>query len=175
MMKMKIRTIWVLALAAALPLGAASTTVSVDYDHHVNFSSYRTFSWGKVETGDPLWDQRVQEAIERELAAKRWTQVPSGGDLLVEARARTRPEQRLDVLFSVPDRLQGGCEDASATMHTYEVGTLVVEMIDARSENLVWRGTSSGTLSPKPEKTNKQLDHSVRKMFRDFPPGANGN
>jgi hypothetical protein len=46
----------------------------------------------------------------------------------------------------------------------------VIDMVDATSKNLVWRGSSSSALSGNPEKNTKTLDNDVRKMFGHFPP-----
>jgi hypothetical protein len=60
--------------------------------------------------------------------------------------------------------------EATTTVENYRVGTLVVDMYDAQNKRLVWRGTSTDTLSDKPENNEKKLDKAVDKMFKDFPP-----
>jgi hypothetical protein len=50
------------------------------------------------------------------------------------------------------------------------MGTLVVDMFDAKTKNQIWRGSADGTLSDKPEKVIKKLDDAVQKMFQHFPP-----
>ena len=52
------------------------------------------------------------------------------------------------------------------------VGTLVVDLFDAKTKRLVWRGNSSDTLSNNPNKNIKNLDKDVEKMFKQFPPGS---
>jgi hypothetical protein len=37
-------------------------------------------------------------------------------------------------------------------------------------ETLIWRGSSSETLSEKPEKNEKKLEKAVEDMFKKFPP-----
>jgi len=54
---------------------------------------------------------------------------------------------------------------------TYEVATLVVDLFDSKMKHLLWRGSSSATLSSKPDKNTKELDKGVQKMFEHFPPG----
>jgi hypothetical protein len=53
---------------------------------------------------------------------------------------------------------------------TYEVGTLVLDMYDAQTKRLVWRGVATKTVSKKPEKNEKALEKAVEKMFKNFPP-----
>jgi hypothetical protein len=54
----------------------------------------------------------------------------------------------------------------------YNVGTLAVDLFDANSNTLVWRGSSSDTLSNKSEKNIQTLDKGVESMFAHFPPNA---
>src|SRR3979490_1558572 len=85
-----------------LVLGAVSFAQDVksDYDHSANFSQYKTFSWEKVQTKDPLMVDRIKEAVNSTLAAKGWTLVPSGGDVEVFAIAKTKDQQTLDTFHT---------------------------------------------------------------------------
>ena len=65
----------------------------------------------------------------------------------------------------------GGFGDATTTTETYKVGTLVVDIFDAKTKKLLWRGSSRDTLSGKPEQNEKKLNKGVMKMFDHFPPG----
>jgi hypothetical protein len=47
-------------------------------------------------------------------------------------------------------------------------------MFDAKTKQLLWRGTAEGTLSDKTDKNEKKLEKAVEKMFKDFPPGSKG-
>ena len=53
--------------AGAVLLFAA---VHTDYNHSTNFGNYKTYSWIKVEAGNSLWQDRIQHAVDSELAAK---------------------------------------------------------------------------------------------------------
>jgi hypothetical protein len=67
----------------------------------------------------------------------------------------------------------GGFGDATTTTENYKIGTLVIDLFDANSKDLIWRGSASDTLSDKSAKNIKNLDKGVQKMFDRFPPGAN--
>lgn len=58
----------------------------------------------------------------------------------------------------------------TTTVDTYQVGTLVVDIFDARTKEAIWRGTSSKTLSGNPQKNADNLNKAVVKMFKNFPP-----
>jgi Domain of unknown function (DUF4136) len=153
--------------------------VKTDYDHSANFSQYKTYSWQKVQTQDPLWVGRIKDAVNADLAAKGWTQVASGGQVAVVAIEITKNQQTLNTFY---DGLGGGWGwrrfggggfgEATTTTENYRVGTLCIDLFDANSKNLIWRGSSSDTLSDKSEKNIKNLDKGVQKMFDHFPPSA---
>jgi len=164
--------IWIFVLAT-LTTVAFAAQVSSDYDHSVNFGGYKTYSWTKVEAANSIWNARVKEAVNKELAAKGLTEVPSGGDVSLAAVETTRTEQQLNTYYNgFGGRRFGGFGDATTTVNKYRVGTLVVDMFDAGSKNLIWRASASDTLSGNPEKNTKNLDKGVQKMFSHFPPSA---
>jgi hypothetical protein len=153
---------------------AFAQQVKTDYDRSTNFSQYKTYSWEKVQTPDPLWVDRIKEAVNTSLAAKGLTPVASGGDIAIVAIEMTKNQQSLDTFyngFGGGWRWGGGFGDATTTVHNYKVGTLVVDLFDSKSKALVWRGSSSDTLSDKSDKNIKNLDKGVEKMFDHFPPG----
>jgi hypothetical protein len=154
--------------------------VKTDYDRGADFSQYKTYSWEKIQTQDPLWVDRIKDAVNTSLAAKGWTQVESGGQVSLVAIEMTRNQQTLNTFY---DGFGGGWGwrrfggggfgDATTTTENYKVGTLVVDLFDANSKKLIWRGSASDTLSDKSEKNIKNLDKGVQKMFDHFPPRGN--
>src|SRR5208337_2974528 len=136
-------TFFVLAVLAGL---TAAQDVNTDYDKNVVFERYHTYSWGKVQTSNPLWQSRIEDAVDKSLSEKGWQKVQSGGDVVVAAVGATQNQQN------------------------YKIGTLVVDMYDASNKHLIWRGAASETLSKDPEHNEKNLDKAVDKMFKKFPP-----
>jgi len=65
---------------------------------------------------------------------------------------------------------RGGFGDSMTTVENTPVGTLIVDVFDGQSKKLVWRGTSTETLSSKPEKNERKLEKAVADMFKKFPP-----
>ena len=147
--------------------------VKTDFDRNTDFSQYKTYSWEKVQTQDPLWVDRIKEAVNAALASKGWTQVPSGGNVAIVAVEMTRNQRTLNTFyngFGGGWRWGGGFGNATTTVDNYKVGTLVVDLFDANSKKVIWRGSSSDTLSSKSDKNIKALDKGVEKMFDQFPP-----
>ena len=158
---------------------ASAQQVKTDYDRSANFALYKTYSWEHVETKDPLNVDRITHAVNAVLAARSWTLVDSGADVAVVAMEITRDQQTLNTFY---DGLGGGWGwrrfggggfgEATTTTDTYKVGTVVVDLFDTKTKQLIWRGAASDTLSDNSDKNIKNLNESVDKMFKHFPPGA---
>jgi hypothetical protein len=73
--------------------------VKTDFDHSANFGQYKTYSWEKVQTKDPLMVDRIKDAVNAALTAKGWTQVDSGGDVSVVAMEITKNQQTLNTFY----------------------------------------------------------------------------
>jgi hypothetical protein len=103
----------------------------------------------------------------------------SGGDVSIVAMGITRDQQTLNTFYEGFGGGWGwrgfgddGCGEATTTAETYKVGTVVVDLFESKTKRLIWRGSSSDTLSDKSDKNIKNLDKGVDKMFKHFPPGV---
>src|SRR6185503_20147604 len=101
-----------------------------------------------------------------------WTQVPSDGNISLVAIESTQKHQTLNTFYNGfgGGWRWGGFGNATTTVDNYKVGTLVLDMFDSHTKQLVWRGSASDTLSSKTDKNIKNLDKGVQKMLKQFPP-----
>jgi Domain of unknown function (DUF4136) len=178
---MKLRRIVfvLMGMMGLFAIAAPAQQVKTDYDRSANFGQYKTYSWEQVKTKEALDVDRIKSAVSAALAAKGWTQVESGGDVSIIALEMTQNQQTLNTFY---DGFGGGWGwrrfggggfgEATTTTETYMVGTLVVDLYDTKTKQLLWRGSSSDTLSKNSNKNIKNLDKGVEKMFKKFPPGA---
>lgn len=155
---------------------AMAQDVHTDYDKKANFSQYHTYYWAKVKTTNPLWEQRIQDAVDKSLQAKGWQKVQSGGDVAVTAVGSTQTQQEYQTFYDGMGgwRWRGFGDESTTTVENYKVGSLVLDLYDGKSKQLIWRGTASDTLSKNPEHNEKKLDKAVDKMFKKFPPSEKG-
>ena len=175
---MKIRNVFVsFAMIAALASASLAQHVNTDYDRNANFSQYKTYSWEAVKTRDQLNIDRIKNAVDAQLTAKGYTQLPTGGSVSLVAIEATQNKQTLNTFyngFGGGWRWRGGFGGGDSTTYVdnYKVGTLVLDMFDSQTKKLVWRGSASDTLSDKADKNIKNLNKGVQKMLKDFPPGS---
>ncbi len=95
----------------------------------------------------------------------------SGGNVAILAMEMNQNHSTLNTYydgFGGGWRWGGGFGGTTTTVNTYQVGTVVVDLFDANTKKLIWRGSSSDTLSDKSDKTIKNLDKGVQKMFDHF-------
>ena len=163
----------ILAMAVAFLVAAFASAqdVKTDYDHHANFSQYHTYSWVKVKTSDPLWESRIQEAVDKDLQSKGWQRVDNGADVGLTAVGSARNEKEYQTFYDGMGGWRwGGFGETRTQVENYPVGALVLDMYDAHNKQLVWRGVATQSLSDKPEKNEQKLDKAVNKMLDHFPP-----
>jgi hypothetical protein len=151
--------------------------VQTDFDHQANFSQYKTYSWQEIKPADSLWDARIKAAVDAQLASRGWTKVDTDGDVAIVAIKTTQTQKTLQTFYDGFGggwrwRGFGGFGDSTTTEQDYKEGTLVVDLYDGKSKQLIWRGSAEDTLSDKADKNEKNLDKGVVKMFKSFPPGS---
>jgi hypothetical protein len=161
-------------LVFKLTAASLAQTVKTDYDRGANFSQYKTFSFEKVQTENPLWVDRIEAAVSAALTERGLLQVASDGDVAVVAVGMTNTQQQLNTFYN---GFGGGWRfrsfgDSTIDVETYKVGTLVVDLFDAKTKTMLWRGSASDTVSNKSANNIKDLDKGVQKMFAKYPPKA---
>jgi Domain of unknown function (DUF4136) len=164
-----------IAMIMLMSIPSVAQQIKTDYDRNANFTQYKTYSWSDVKTKDPLLVDRIKSAVNSTLSAKGLTQADSGGDLSIVAMEITKNQQTLNTFYDGGFggwRWGRGFGNATTTTETYKVGTLVVDLFNTQSKELVWRGSSSDTLSNNSDKNIKNLNKGVEKMFKHFPPEA---
>ena len=155
-----------LALIATLG-GCASAQVSTDWDRSTRFDAYHTNAWMdtprmQAMQQTTLFDRRLRSAVEGQLGAKGLRKSDAAGDADVLLVYHAGVQDKVDVQ-------QWGYAGRRWDVREYHQGTLVVDVVDAGTKSLVWRGTASGEVTPSGD-SSEHLEQAVQKMFARFPP-----
>jgi hypothetical protein len=165
------------ALALAVLLVGCTVTLGQDVRYNfmpgTDFSKYHTYKWVTIGGGshpNQIVDAEIKQAIESQLAAKGLTKTDSDkADLYVGYQIAIDQEKQWNA-YGMGGIRWGGM--ASATSSTISNGTLVLDMYDPTTKQLVWTGNATKTLDPSnnQEKNQKNLDKAMQKLLKNYPP-----
>ena len=120
--------------------------------------------------------QRVDNAIVATLGEKGLTKAGEEADLLVGAYGSVGSQTQIDTYGYggawAYGYWGGGMGMTTTTVREVPVGTLVIDLVDAKAKKLVWRGTASSVISgsSSPEQMQQKINGAVDKMFYKYPP-----
>jgi hypothetical protein len=155
--------------------GTAVSAQDVRYNFMpgTDFAKYHTYKWVPIEGGshpNQIADAQIKSSVDSQLAAKGLTKTDSdNADLLIGYQVSVDKEKQWNA-YSMGGARFGGM--GSATSSTISNGSLVLDMYDPTSKQLVWTGTATKTLDPSSnqEKNQKNLDKAMAKLLKNYPP-----
>jgi hypothetical protein len=176
---MKVRTAIAIAGALLLPVILLAQSVQREWDKKYDFATVKTFAM-KIGTswGNQLSENRVMADMAEAITERGWKKVDSEAtaNVVVVIHGATQQKQTLNTFYSGMGGygygyhgMGGGMATGTTTVSEYLVGTLVVDIFDTKTKNLVYRGTASDEINKDPKKNEKKLDKAAQKLFKDFP------
>lgn len=149
---------------------ALGQQVSVNYNHDADFSQFHTYAWGSNNANaikDSILAQVAQQDINAAMQSKGLTLVQENQnpDLLLTANGGMREQTSWNAWGM---RGWGGGM-GSITPEQNVVGTMIVDLFNAKSQELVWRGIAENTLDNKGSKNQEMVRKAVDKMFKQWP------
>jgi uncharacterized protein DUF4136 len=168
---MRRRTVITLVLTCLLATAAYAQRVTTDSAPGAPFASYRTFAW-TPGTPSPvsLTEQRIHAGVNAQLQARGLMQVDANPDLYVATHVATHTVPQFIATGFGPWWGPGWGGGGVATMQSYTEGTLVVDLYDASTKKMVWRGVATGSVSSRPSRNTRRLDRAIARMFERYPP-----
>jgi len=166
--------------ASLISLGAQAQKIKVDYDKNLDFSKFKTFSFGKHDAvSRPTLALAIASAVQAQLIKQGLKPVDSNPDLYVQLYGSVDS----DVAVNYSDFYYGmggfppfdqsfvmrGAMPGTTTTAVVHKGQLVVDLIDASQKKLVWRGMATEKLSEQKSKLMKQVNMIADKMFQQYP------
>jgi len=159
------------SLLVVLLAACATIRVDTDFDRNADFSRYKTYFWlSRPASGNASVDRRIVELVDAALRSKGWRKVGEGkGDAALDAEVLTEEEERNDTYYD-GWALNQNVGPAQTVVTTFREGTLIVNILDGRSERPIWRGVAHETLSENPAENEALAKQVIAKMFAAFPP-----
>ena len=176
---MKTLTTFFVLCLLALTTQCATVSVQYDYDTKADFPSLRTYDWiptpVNVEIGE-LVVARIKNAVNNQLEIKglKWTS--KSPDFLIAMHVTKK--RKINIVnsgygYAPYGRYWGGYwGHGGVSSYEYEEGTLILDFVDAKSNQMFWRGVAIAELAdkPTPEKQEKRINKAVEKIFKQYPP-----
>ncbi len=165
----------VMVMLMVLSTGCSSVRVRTDFDRDADFSMYRTYSWlppkedGQGMMRSELVRRHVVAAVDRELAEAGFRKVErEKADLLVTYYIGAR--NRVDVThYGYRYGVWGRYGPGGVSVRRYREGSLVLDLVDRKSRQLVWRGWASTALHGR-ENIADDINRSAKELLKRYPP-----
>jgi hypothetical protein len=159
----------------------SSLKISHDYDRQTDFSRYTTFVWARAPkeavgspqaqllANNPLLDKRIKNAVTDQLMQKGFKPNNSSPDLLVVYHVGIKDKINVS---NWGYRYGPYWGPGRVDVYGYREGTLIIDFVDAKKKELVWRGIAQKALSEggSPESRERQLNDIIRHILAKFPP-----
>ena len=159
---------------AFLLLGSCSTSIAVrsDFERGTNFQAYHTYQMLKHKDGfpigiNPINRQRLERAIHNEMKALHYTEA-ANPDLLVAYYVSV--EKHRDYYTDYYGRWR---PISRVRVYEYKVGTLVVDLIDAKQNLIVWHGSTSDRIGDEMDNAEEKINPTVAAIFEKYANEAN--
>src|ERR1700756_1761120 len=149
----------------------AAQSVSYNFMPRTDFAKYRTYKWVNIGGAHPdqIMDAEIKQSVDAQLASRGMTKTDSDeADLYIGYQSAVNQETQWDAWGSRAFGMGMG----SWTSSTISVGTLVLDMYDPASKELVWTGNATKTIDPSSnhEKNQQRLDKAIAKLLKNYPP-----
>lgn len=182
---MKLRYLAVFAFVLVAAGGLAAQDVRYNYAQDVDFSKFKTYKWVSIKNAeqvDEITARQITSAIDAELAKKGLTKTDSdSANLYLGYQTAIGTEKELNAYGTGwgygpgwGGGWYGGMRMGTTTVSTSTIytGQLDLDMYDAANKALVWRGVVSKTIDTKakPEKRQKNIEKSIAKLLKNYPP-----
>ena len=167
---MKIKSVWCAILLCMTATIALGQTVSVNYNQSQSFAGYHTYAWGSNNANqikNSILAQVAMQNVDAALQGKGLQKVDENQtpDLIVTANGGM--QQQTSYTAMGMRGFGGGM--GTITPQQNVIGTLIVDLYDAKTQSLVWRGMGQNTLSNNGNKNQQVVQKAVTKMFKQWP------
>jgi hypothetical protein len=139
-----------------------------------DFSKFHTYKWISIQGGahpNQIVDAQIKQSVDSQLVLKGLTKIPDDkANLYIGYQIAVNKEKQWNAYGMGGGIRWGGM--GTATSSPISVGTLVLDIYDPATKQLVWTGTATKTLDPSsnPQKNQQRLEKAMAKLLKNYPP-----
>lgn len=166
----------IMAFSCSAPL-----KVNTDYDKAIDFAKYKTFALFKSDSGQTisqLNQQRIADAIRSEMTKKGFQEATSNPDVLVNSVAVFKDRTSVSSTSYGYGGVYrpyywggGGIGYTNYDVHHYKDGSLIIDVIDANTNKLIWQGIGNKEIDGPIKDPDTKIPKAVAMIMEGFPPG----
>jgi len=179
------KKLFFLTIVLITAVSCSSVKISSDFDKTAGFSSYKTYTFTEnalaLQGINDLNRNRLLSAIETELTGKGFTKSENNPDVLIDIQLKGEQKQTATATstggyggygYGYRYGWGGGFSTTTINYDTYVDGTLFIDMIDAKKNQLVWQGRGTKTIEPdaSQQKREQNISYAVKQIFMKYPP-----
>ena len=148
----------------------AGQQVSVNYNHSQDFTQYHTYAWGSENQNkiqNSILAQVAEQDINNAMQAKglQMVQESQNPDLILTANGGLKQQTS----YSAWGMRGIGGGMGGITPEQNVIGTMIIDLYDAKTQSLIWRGLAQGTLNNNGSKNQQLVQKALQKMFKQWP------
>lgn len=184
------RLSFLLVLLSGINSCIPSIQATSEFDRGTLFQAYRTFAWLEPEAAgtsanptayEPLLDRRVKDAVASELVKKGLMPDANDPDMLIAydvavAQDSNSPDTKTaapgygySYWYGYRYNYITANFPGYKPVDAYPAGTLIIDLIDAGTNELVWRGIAKGEINAG-QTEEKKIRRSIAGILAQYPP-----
>ena len=149
---------------------ATTTRIASDYERGVNFSQYQTYQILKHKPDfsygiNPINQQRIERAIQREMMALGF-KISTTPDLIVACFVKEKLIRKEDHYYQ--GYYRGWGFPIWVDVNHYEEGTLIIDLIDRKNQQVVWHGAATERVSDDMRNAEAAINKTVGALFEQY-------
>lgn len=192
-MKIKFSSLIVALIVGAALVSCSTIKYTTDFDGSADFQSYKTFQYyGWAEESNKIINtidqDRIESAFGAELDKRGLEYVKENGDLIITLYIVTQEKTQTTANTTTSGGMGGGyygyggsygygpaygwgptSSHTTYSEYDYTVGTLIIDVYDAKDKKLVWESVSTGTINEKTKGREERIQSTVGKMMLKYP------
>ena len=165
-------TLFILIITLAVSC-APTVKVTTDYDRSANFSAYKTFTVDNFPTNvNDLNARRIWNSIRSEMIKKGYAENDNNPDLVVNVISVLKDRKYISATgngWNGPYGYWGGGGDATFKANYYKDGSLMIHVVDVKTNRLLWEGIGNAEMLQQPKNPDEAISKAVAKIMEAFP------
>ena len=159
-----------------LAAGCSSLQVASEIAETADLNKYNFYTVADTDEGflpnvNPTQKMQLEKAIKEQAAALSTVHNNSGvtgPDVLISYFVIVDTKQDYNVYTNYYGRRRWQYQISDVEVREYSEGTLIVDFVDAKTQKVVWHGSTTGLISPNSIRLEEKINEAVQAIFDQY-------